>query len=176
MFHSKSPSSTRTPRWAIAGLAVLSLTALVVTAWILADFSHEQEIVEELTRHLPASDLPEAYELAGELRLQSRLSVLLILNIVVSGVALSLLVRAYVSSERSLRDIRVLATDILASLDQGIITTDRDGKILSINPYARKLLGRTDGGIEVALNDVSSEHTTFDEIRRRVLDIRTTPR
>ena len=170
MFHSRNSTSARNPRWMIVGLALLSLTALVVTAWILADFSHEQEIVDELTRHLPASDLPEAYELAGELRLQWRLTVLLILNLVVSGVALTLLVRAYVSSERSLRDIRVLATDILACLDEGIITTDRDGIILSINPYARKLLSRDDGGIGVALQEIPSEHAALNDIRRRVLD------
>lgn len=55
-------------------MALLSLMALVVTVWILADFSREQEIVEELTQHLPASDLADANELAGELRLQWRFS------------------------------------------------------------------------------------------------------
>lgn len=169
MFHHKSSRSSRSPHWAIAGLAVLSLMALVVTAWILADFSHEQEIVEELTRHLPASDLPEANELAGELRFQWRLSVLLILNIVASGIALTLLVRAYLTSERSLRDVKGLAMDILASIDEGIITTDLNGKILSINPYAQKLLNQSDDGIGVALEELPKDHSTLVEICRSVL-------
>ena len=170
MFHQKEPQTSRSLRWAIAALALLSLMALIVTVWILADFSHEQEIVAELTRHLPASDLPEANELAGELRFQWRLSVLLILNIVASGVAVTLLVRAYITSERSLRDARVLATDILASIDQGIITTDRDRMVLSINPYAQKLLNRGDDGIGVALDELSGDHAALNEICRRVLE------
>ena len=169
MFHDDQPQTGRGSQWAIGGMALLSLMALVVTAWILTDFSREQEIVEELTRHLPASDIPEANELAGELRLQWRLSVVLILNIVASGVALTLLMRAYISSERSLREVRVLATDILASIDQGIITTDRDASILSINPRGRELLNRTDNGIGIALKDLPDEHATLDEICRHVL-------
>ncbi len=169
MFHDDQPQSRRGSPWAIGGLALLSLMALVVTAWILADFSREQEIVEELTRHLPASDLADANELAGELRLQSRLSVLLILNIVASGVALTLLVRAYLSSERSLRKVRVLATDILASIDQGIITTDRNAAILSVNPRGLEILNRSDDGTGVALSDLPREHATLAEICRHVL-------
>ena len=170
MFHHKNSQSNRSPHWAIAGLALLSLMALVVTVWILADFGHEQELVAELKRHLPASDRSGVNELAGELRFQWRLSILLILNIVASGVALTLLVRAYISSERSLRDVRVLATDILASIDQGIITTDRDGVIVSINPCAQKLLNQDDDGMGIALKELPNDHAALDEIRRRVLD------
>jgi len=170
MFHDNQSQLTRGSQWSIAGLALLSLMALIVTAWILADFGREQEIVRAITRHLPASDLADANELAGELQLQSRLSVLLILNIVASGVALTLLVRAYISSERSLREVRVLATDILASLDQGIITTDLNASILSINPRGRILLDRSDDGTGFSLTDLPAEHGTLSEICHHVLE------
>lgn len=170
MFHADQSQQIRASKWAIGVLALLSLMALIVTAWILTDFSREQEIVREITGHLPASDLPEANELAGELRLQSRLSVVLILNIIASGVALTLLVRAYISSERSLREARVLATDILASIDQGIITTDLNASILSINPRGRELLSRMDNGIGIALNELPQDHATLNEICRHVLE------
>ena len=78
--------------------------------------------------------------MAGNLRFQSRLALLLILNTMVLSVALVLLVRAYLSSESSLRVTKVLATDILASLDVGIITTDQNAEILSINPCGELLL------------------------------------
>jgi len=169
MFLDNQRRVNRGSKLAIAGLALLSLMALVVTAWILADFSREQQIVEELTRHLPASDLDDANELAGELRVQSRLSILLILNIVASAVALTMLVRAYNSSERSLRDVRVLATDILASIDQGIITTGLDGGVLSINPHGQELLGMTVNGAEMALKDLPPEHQALNEMCRHVL-------
>lgn len=169
MFQQQKPPTNIRSQMAIASLALLSFTALIVTVWILTDFSHQQKIVEELTRHLPDSDLPEANELAGEIRLQWRLSVLLILNIVASAVAIALLVKAYLSSERSLRDARVLATDILDSIDQGVITTDREGNILSINPYAQKLLNKDETGMGVALKDLPKEHGTLNKIRLRVL-------
>jgi two-component system sensor histidine kinase HydH len=170
MFHDDQPQAGRGSQWAIGGLALLSLMALIVTAWIMADFSRQQEIVEAITGHLPPSDLPEARELAGELRLQWRLSVVLILNVIASAMAVTLLVRAYISSERSLRKVRVLATDILASIDQGILTTDRNASILSINPCGLELLDCADGGIGIALKDLPSEHSTLDEICRDVLE------
>ncbi|WP_145247299.1 two-component system sensor histidine kinase NtrB [Aeoliella mucimassa] len=140
MFHENQSPQGIGPRWAIAGLALFSLTALLVTAWILVDFSREIQILKELSHHLPASDLPEATELAGNLRFQSQLALLLILNTVVLSGAVVLLVRAYLSSESSLRVTKVLATDILASLDLGIITTDQNAEILSFNPCAESLL------------------------------------
>jgi PAS domain S-box-containing protein len=169
MFEEDRPQSGLGSKWAIGCRALLSLMALVVTVWILADVRHEQEIFEELIRHLPDGDLAEANQLAGELRLQSRLAILLILNTLASGVALVMLVRAYISSERSLRKVRVLATDILASLDHGVITTDSDAAILSINPRGRELLHQSNNGIGIALTDLPDEHRTLDELCRDVL-------
>ncbi|HRX79738.1 MAG: PAS domain-containing protein [Planctomycetaceae bacterium] len=169
MFEEDRPQSVLGSKWAIGCRALLSLMALVVTVWILADVHHEQEIVEELIRHLPDSDLADANQLAGELRLQSRLAVLLILNTLASCAALVMLVRAYISSERSLRKVRVLATDILASLDHGVITTDSDAAILSINPRGRELLHQSNNGIGVALTALPDEHRTLDELCRDVL-------
>jgi PAS domain S-box-containing protein len=169
MFNVDDSRASRGFQLAIGGLAVLSITSLVVTAWILTDFGREQEIVQAITRHLPASDLADARELAGELQLQARLSVLLILNIIATGVALTILVRAYISSERSLREVKVLATDILASMDQGVITTDRNGKIMSINPCGRELLQQTDDGIGMPLQQLPEQHRTLGEICQHVL-------
>jgi PAS domain S-box-containing protein len=42
---------------------------------------------------------------------------------------------------RTLDEVKLLAHDILASLDQGVITTDRQAVITSINPAATELLG-----------------------------------
>lgn len=94
---------------------------------------------------------------------------LLILNIVASAMALTLLARAYKSSERSLREVKVLAADILASIDQGIITTDRNAGIVSINPRGLEILNRTKQGIGIPLENLSPEHATLDEICRHVL-------
>ncbi|WP_417396649.1 two-component system sensor histidine kinase NtrB [Gimesia chilikensis] len=159
MFHVYETRVSRGFQLAIGGLALLSLTGLVVTLWILVDFHHEQEIVAKIIRHLPDSDLAVARELAGELRFQSQLSILLFLNIIVTAIALVLLVRAYLNSERSLREVKVMASDVLASMDQGVLTTDRDEIITSINPRGRELLSLDEPVIGRPLSDVGVEHT-----------------
>lgn len=159
MFHVYETRVSRGFQLAIAGLALLSLTGLVVTLWILVDFQHEQEIVAKILRDLPDSDQPVARELAGELRFQSQLSLLLFLNIIVTAIALVLLVRAYLNSERSLREVKVMASDVLASMDQGVLTTDRDEVITSINPRGRELLSLEEPVIGRPLSDVGVEHT-----------------
>lgn len=160
----------RGSQWAIAWLALLSLLSLVVIFWVLAELPREQQIVQQLTQHLPAGDRAEANELAGGLQLQSRLSVLLIVNLVASGFALTLLVRAYFTSQRSLRNVHVLASDVLASLDQGVITTDEQTVILSMNPSGRELLAPQSNGTELALSSLSQEHRPLEEMCREVLE------
>ncbi|QDT90204.1 two-component system sensor histidine kinase NtrB [Gimesia algae] len=164
MFHVYETRVSRGFQLAIGGLTILSLTGLIVTLWILADFQHEQEIVAHIIRDLPDSDLAVARELAGELRFQSQLSILLVLNICVTAVALALLVRAYLNSERSLREVKVLASDVLASMDQGVLTTDPEEVITSINPRGIELLGLHGNVIDQPLSVVGIEHTLLSVI------------
>ncbi|MGV3485784.1 MAG: two-component system sensor histidine kinase NtrB, partial [Planctomycetaceae bacterium] len=105
--------------------------------------------------------------LSGDLRLRSRLSLLLVLNTIGTAIALAFVVRGYLSSERSLRDVKVLATDILASMDAGVITTDRAGGITSINPRGRVLVGLEDG-LGRKLAELGAEHALLDEICKEV--------
>jgi two-component system sensor histidine kinase HydH len=60
---------------------------------------------------------------------------------VVVSVAVTFVVRGYFSSEQDLQDIKVLSTDIFASMDAGVITTDLNGNITSINPRGIELVG-----------------------------------
>lgn len=118
----------------------MSAAALAVTIWVMVDFLHEQEIVEELIGKLPADAADSAKVLAGELRWQFRLTILIVLNVVVTGIAVALLWRAYRSSQESLRDLKALAGDILSSMDQAIITTDLVGSLTSINRRGLEML------------------------------------
>ncbi|WP_149498276.1 two-component system sensor histidine kinase NtrB [Roseiconus lacunae] len=169
MFENDSPRSSKLWPWVIGALAVLSLIGLIVTSWIWADFGREQEIVSKITQHLPNSDLPDAKELAGELRLQSRLTALLILNLFVSAITLALFVRSYWVNMRQLRSVQVLATDILASLDQAVITVDCGGKILSVNPRGITLLGSQLQSADKTLAKLHPPYDALDELRRKVL-------
>ncbi len=155
--HETSPP----PRAVIIGLVMLSLAALAVTVWTMFDFLHEQEIVQKLIIMLPDDAQPAAEELAeelaGELRWQFRLTILVVLNLVVTGFALVLLWRAYGSSQESLRDVKALAADILSSIDQSVITTDSDGEVTSINRSGVELFGLTGEIFGRSLGDLSSE-------------------
>ncbi|TWU03213.1 two-component system sensor histidine kinase NtrB [Neorhodopirellula pilleata] len=151
-----------------AGLAVLSLIALIVTAYLLANVNREQEILQRLIVHLPESDLAVAEELSGDLNLQSSLSFLLVLNAVGTTIAFAVVVRGYVSSEQNLRDVKVYSTDILASMDAGVITTDRNGKMTSINPSGRNLLQCDDDFIGRPLSAIDEQHALLATICEEV--------
>ncbi len=141
MFRVYSTETGKTYRLAVVGLLLMSAAALGVTIWVMVDFLREQEIVDELIRKLPEDATESAEVLAGELRWQFRLTMLVVLNLVVTGFAVVLLWRAYRSSQESLRDIKALAGDILSSMDQAVITTDAVGNVTSINRRGLELLG-----------------------------------
>lgn len=151
-----------------AGWTLLSVLALAISAWILFDLQREQEIMARIIRHLPQSDMSVASELSSDLRLQHLLSVLLALNIVGTAIAFAFVIRAYLTSEQSLRDAKVLATDIRASIDAAIITTDRRGKITSINPQGPDLIDLADDCVGRELGE-REEHTVLRSICRDVL-------
>lgn len=141
MFRVQSEETGEFYRLAIVGLLMMSTAALGVTIWVMIDFLHEQEIVDDLIRRLPDDATQSAKVLAGELRWQFRLTMLVLLNLIVTGFAVVLLWRAYRSSQESLRDIKALAGDILSSMDQAVITTDAEGNVTSINRRGLELLG-----------------------------------
>ncbi|MCC9642318.1 PAS domain-containing protein [Rhodopirellula sp. JC740] len=154
-------------RFAIV-LALLSLLALGVTASMLSNVRHEQEIFARLTQHLPKSDLEAARTLSGELSLQSGLSVLLGLNIIATAVAVAWVVRGYLSNKRTLEDVKVYSADVLASMDAGVITTDRNGRITSINPSGKQLIDIDDESVGRTLDSLGNRHALLAEIREEV--------
>lgn len=156
MFRARS-GDTKNYRLAIAGLLTLSVAALAVTIWVMKDLLREQEIVSELVRYLPPEGEVAAEELAGELRWQFRLSILVLLNLVVTGFTVLLLWRAYRSSQEALRDIKALASDILGSMDQAIITTDLGGSVTSINRRGIELLALTGEPVGQPISELSRE-------------------
>jgi two-component system, NtrC family, sensor histidine kinase HydH len=144
MFRVDSEVAVRGHRLAIAGLLALSLAAFCVTVWVMIDFLHEQEIVHALIGQLPPEAALAAQDLEGELRWQFRLSILVVLNLVVTALAVALLWRAYGTSQASLRDIKAKAADVLSSMDLAVITTDLTGIVTFINQRGIELLALND--------------------------------
>ncbi len=151
-------------------LAILSLLTLIVTAWVLINVRHEQAIVTSLINHLQGSDLQVANELSSELGLQKSLSLLLVLNVVAAAVAFSFVIRGYFSSERNLKDVKVLSADILASMDIGVITTDMDGRIISVNPRAIELLGISPSRLVENIKQFGPEHVLLNSICKEMVN------
>ncbi len=141
MFPVPHHETNRPPRAVIIGLVMLSVAALAVTVWTMFDFLHEQGIVKEIDHETSCRATGTGRGVDGELRWQFRLTILVVLNLVVTAFAVVLLWRAYGSSQESLRDVKALAADILSSIDQAVITTDSDGEVTSINRSGVELFG-----------------------------------
>lgn len=154
---------------AIGGLLAFTVAALGVTIWVMVDFLREQTIVAQLLNELPSEFRPEAVLLAGELRWQFRLSILVVLNLLTTGFALVILWRAYKLSQEDLRDLRALASDILNSVDQAVITADLDGRISSVNRRGMELF---EANAEVVGEPISrlSKSIPLDEFRLHAME------
>lgn len=159
----ENPNGRSMRRLAFA-LATLGLISLAMTILITLDVRREQEIVAGIIRHLPQSDMEAAQELSGSLRLDGRLAILMVLNGLGTAVALGLVLRGYLHSEQSLRDVKVLATDIIASMDAAVITTDQFGTMTSVNVGAGERLGLDGSFVGRLLSEIEPAHSPLVSI------------
>ncbi len=137
MFRPRTQTVSRSVVWAFSIVLALSLAAGGVTIWLIQEVHREQEIIDHVLGQLSPATTSSLKELPGELKWQFWLSLLVLFNGVAMIVALVVLARAYHASQTSLQDIKSLATDILASMDQSVITTDHSGIVTSLNPRAQ---------------------------------------
>ena len=149
--------------------ALLSVVALAFSSWILFDLRHENEIMASLMPHLPISDHAAAEELSRDMRLQSSLSFLVAIDIVGTVIAFGFVIRAYHSSGKSLLEERNLATDIRACIDAAIITTDRSGRITSVNPQTLRIFGYDGPCIGSPLEVLGGGHADLNKLCRDVV-------
>ncbi|TWU47019.1 two-component system sensor histidine kinase NtrB [Rubripirellula reticaptiva] len=140
MFRNQTTEIGKNYRVAVIGLSLLSAAALAITLWMLTDLTKEQSVVDSLMKELPTGERGPAEYLAGELKWQFRLTILVVINVTVAGIAVILLWRAYHASQASLRDFKALASDVISGMDLGVITTDLAGYVTSINQRGIELL------------------------------------
>ncbi|MFO1002049.1 MAG: ATP-binding protein [Planctomycetaceae bacterium] len=164
MFDVHENTNGRSMRRLAFALAILGLISLAMTILITVDVRREQEIVSGIVRHLPQSDMEAAQELSGSLRLNGRLGILMVLNVLGTAVALGLVLRGYLHSEQSLRDVKVLATDIIASMDAAVITTDRHGMMTSVNVGATERIGLDSRAVGKLLSEIDPAHSLLASI------------
>jgi len=121
---------------------------------LLYEVHKEQQAIGDLLR----THTPEAIDTLApfpeELRWQFVLTVLLLVVLVASAVVLVLILRGYLSSQQSLRDLARQAADILESMEHGIVTGDRDGRVITTNREAERMFGLQPDVADLTLADI----------------------
>jgi two-component system sensor histidine kinase HydH len=85
--------------------------------------------------------VPDVVSLRREVGIQLAASLILSTILAIGVAAIWWLRRRYLSSQNFLRQVKMLAHDILASMDRGVVTTNCEAIITSINSAAIDLLG-----------------------------------
>ncbi|MCA9170669.1 MAG: hypothetical protein KDB23_23485, partial [Planctomycetales bacterium] len=123
------------------GLLLISLIAATgSTVWLIAEIRKEQRAVQEILKVGSTEAAKSVGTLPGELRWQFVITILVSAVLISAALGLLIVARAFQKSEASLSAVRMLSAHILASMNQGVVTTDQDGTVTSTNARARELL------------------------------------
>jgi two-component system, NtrC family, sensor histidine kinase HydH len=164
MFRRKDPPANPALVIGMAGLLLAIVVATVTSVRVLLDVRYEQRTFPELLQGAPPSVARDAETLPGELRWQLVFSILVLLVLIATAVAVVLMLRAYLESRRSLAEVTLLSRNILASMDQAVLTTDRDGRLASVNPPGRQLLGDSGDHLGRDLSEVCPRGLPLGEL------------
>ena len=151
------------------GLLAAIVLATVLNFWLVAEIRKEQYAVAEIVRGGVQEDIQRLGTLPGELRWQLVFTIVVLVVLLVAAATLVFVVRAYLTSQATLRDTMTLARDILGSIDYGVITTDTEGHITSVNPQAQELLALKTLPIGEQLSTVKPNETPLAEMCQDVL-------
>ena len=110
--------------------------------------------------------------LQNEFGVQSILSIIVFAILLFSTGAIWWLRRRYSSSQQTLLRLKMMAHDILGSMDRGVVTTNWEGAITSINSAAIRILGVNFDCVGRPLASVAVEATGLTELYRDVIEFR----
>ncbi len=154
---------------AALGLLIAIVAATGLNLWTLAEVRKEQAAFADILQGGVAQDIQALGTLPYEVEWQFFFTILVLLVLVVAAIVLVLIVRAYLNSQQSLHEVMLLAWDILASMDQGVITLDTEGLVTSVNPSGQHLLGMSADWYGRPLRDVCSSGERLARASREVL-------
>ena len=125
MFQAIGSDQSRLQLWITIATLVAIATAMAVTFWIILEIQQEQAAIDELLR-IGAPNISDKLQLISEkLRWQLPFTVLVLVVLIGAATTRVAISQAYAVSQQSLRDTKTLAWRTFASIDQGLITTDR---------------------------------------------------
>jgi signal transduction histidine kinase len=122
---------------------------------------------------MPVQELASLHQGVG---IQLAVSLVLSSVLVVCVLVIWWLRRRFLSSQKSLRQLKMLAHDILASMDRGIVTTNREGVISSINSAGIRLLEVGFDCVGHRLASIGPGGVPLVEVYREVIDNQATAR
>jgi len=140
--------------------------ATAATIWLVLEVKKEQQTVREILEKGNRADIQRLGSLPDELRWQLLFTILVLLVLLIAAIALFSVARAYLTSQTSLGNLKMLAWHILASTDQGVITTDCEGRITSVNPRGEELLGLKGNDLGRSVADVLGDSSLVDASQR----------
>lgn len=144
------------------------VVATLITTWLAIEVRKEQAAIADLLNSGSAEAIRRVGTFSGELRWQFAFSLLVLFVLLAAGVVLVSVLRAHLTSQESLRKVKVLARDILASMDQAVVTTDCECVVASANRRLYDLTGLDDDCVGRPLQDVCQD-APLHELSRKVL-------
>jgi signal transduction histidine kinase len=151
-------------------IIVTVLIALGVSIASLALVVRELQLLGHLRDGIDDSALQA---LRREMTLQVYSGVVIAGALAACAAAVIWLRRRYMTAHQTLRQVKMLAHNILASMDQGVITTDREGFITSINSAASGLLGVDFECVGRPLDEISTQQIPLDKLNTELVERRT---
>jgi PAS domain S-box-containing protein len=157
MFRVKaSEIHARIPRTAAIVLGALALAFVMSAAAVYQVRAEYRLLGSWLTQPGPQRDA-EIEALRQDIGARILIRSITLATVLLCAVATLWLQQRQLAIRRTLHQVKLLACDILASMDQGVITTDRRNIVTSINSAAIRILGLESECVSRSLESVSSE-------------------
>jgi signal transduction histidine kinase len=168
MFRQRPPTS-RSFFFLMVGILLAIVCASAMSAWIVIEVRKEQQTVKDLM-----SGSPQITERVGtlpeELRWQLVFSILVLFVLLLAAVVLLFIFRAFVKSQESLGAVRLLSWNILSSINHGVITTDVNRVITSINACGEEFLSIDFDSVGHNIDEICQNGIPIGRMSQAVLD------
>jgi two-component system, NtrC family, sensor histidine kinase HydH len=174
MFRVKaSESHSHTPMTAVIVIVALALAFALSAAAVYQVLDEYRLLGWWLDRHgsVAAAEVAELRkDIGARIIIRSSATAVVLL----CAVAMLWLQQRQFAIQRTLHQVRLLASDVLASMDQGVVTTDLRNTITSINSAASSILGLESDWIGQPLAGTASEGLPLCEMAAHVAERNTT--